>query len=482
MHRLVGNRAGRYTRGDARTTTLSSSVPTPGAVVVSPPERYTRSGEPVQQGPVSVVRALDPVTGLPVRLYRFPGQPLAGAEALRHAHVLRVLEAGHDDDGGYVVSHLVDGTSNVMERPALLDDAAAVAATAALAEAAHQGVVHGDLGPHRLHRRGEDVWLEGYGVPWADGSLDDDLRQFALALSGLHGHALSPAVRIALEAATTDDAGDAATFAASVAAAATAARRTPPSLVGTDASSRREPDARFDDVVLEVDDASETAEGDASGSAAAASVTPAPDASPGARAGAAPPSPRSARPDPPGAVTAPPAAADGAATPVPSTHDSGSFRKGPPPGVTYRTGETPVASSHGSSPHLHLPSNERTRRRRTWLLAALLVLAVVLAVVTAVARRPVPPPPGASGPLSSFVVEVRIEPTSLPPVSLVVIASPGGSRLGAGSVLGTVPRRVVFDAEGTWQVQGRFQDRRSETVTFRLPQDREIVLPFPDTP
>lgn len=140
-----------------------------------------------------------------------------------------------------------------------------------------------------------------------------------------------------------------------------------------------------------------------------------------------------------------------------------------------------MGSTHGSGQHERTPSQERRKRRRTWLLAALLVLAVVLAVVTAVARRPVPPP-GASDPLSSFVVEVRIEPASLPPVSLVVIASPSGSRLDAGSVLGTVPRRVVFDAEGTWQVEGRFQDRRSETVTFRLPQDRAIVLAFPDTP
>ena len=457
-------------------------MPRPGTAIMSPPKRYTRSGAPVRQGHVSVVRALDPVTGLPVRLYRFPGQPVEGADALRHAHVLRVLEAGHDDEGGYVVSHLVDGASDVLQRPALLDDAAAVAATAALAEAAQQGVVHGDLGPHRLHRRGEDVWLEGYGVPWGDVGLDGDLRQLALGLSGLRGHALSPTVRSAIEAATTGGAGDAMTLAANVAAAAAAARGATPAVRATGAGSWRETDARFDHVVLEVDEAARSTDSGASESVEAANETPVPDARPSVRAGAVPTPPARARAEPPELTTRMPPATDGATAPVPAMRDSGSFMKGPPPGVTYRTGEAPTTSSHATSPHMRTSNQASTRRRRTWLLAALVVLAVVLAVVTAVARRPVPPPEGASGPLSSFVVEVRIEPASLPPVSLVVIASPSGSRLGAGSVLGTVPRRVVFDAEGTWQVQGRFQERRSETVTFRLPQDREIVLAFPDTP
>lgn len=422
-------------------------------------------GEPVRQGPASVVRALDPVTGLPVRLYRFPGEPVARAEALRHPHVLRVLEAGHDDDGGYVVSHLVDGASAVAERPALLDDAAAVAATAALAEAAHEGVIHGDLGPHRLHRRGEDVWLEGYGVPWGDGDVGDDLRHLALGLCGVQGHALSREVRVALETAATGDAGDAVAVAANVAAAAAAAAAAsePP-------APRNVPPA-----------SSSATPAPSSATPAPSSATRAPTARPDSPASTRPPSPPSAPPEQPEPATTPPPAADDAGTAVSSTRDGGRFRKGPPPGVTYRTGETPMGSTHGSGQHERTPSQERRKRRRTWLLAALLVLAVVLAVVTAVARRPVPPP-GASDPLSSFVVEVRIEPASLPPVSLVVIASPSGSRLDAGSVLGTVPRRVVFDAEGTWQVEGRFQDRRSETVTFRLPQDRAIVLAFPDTP
>ncbi len=459
-------------------------MPTPGTAVMSPPKRYTRSGEPVRQGPATVVRAVDPVTGLPVRLYRFPGQPVEGAEALRHAHVLRVLEAGQDEEGGYVVAHLVDGASDVQQRPALLDDATAVAATAALAEAARQGVVHGDLGPHRLHRHGEDVWLEGYGVPWSDGSPDEDVRRLALGLGAVDGHALSPAVCIALEAATTGDTGDAASLAASVAAAAAAARRTAPTAAATGTSSRRAPEARFDDTVLEVDDDAETSDSGASGSAAGANVTPVPPATDAATIPVPPAvgSPRTPVPPASDTATPEPPAVDAASTPAPPTRDSGSFRKGPPPGVTYRTGEAPATSSHGGSPGARVANQDGTRRRRTWLLAALVVLAVVLAVVTAVARRPVPPPAGASGPLSSFVVDVRIEPASLPPVSLVVITSPSGSRLSAGSVLGTVPRRVVFDAEGTWQVQGRFQERRSETVTFRLPQDREIVLAFPDTP
>jgi hypothetical protein len=48
--------------------------------------------------------------------------------------------------------------------------------------------------------------------------------------------------------------------------------------------------------------------------------------------------------------------------------------------------------------------------------------------------------------------------------------------------LGTVPSRVMFDAEGRWQVQAHFLERRSEIVTFELPGDRDVVLRFPNTP
>ena len=479
--------------------------------------RYARTGPATQQGPASVVRAIDPVTGLPVRLYRFAADPVPGAAALDHPHVYRVLEAGSDDDGGFVVAHVVDGASHVAEHPGGLDDAAAVAATAALAAAARAGVVHGDLGPHRLHRRGREVWLEGYGVPWSAGSLADDAVALAAGLAGVHGNALSAAVRGALEAAAASAEQDAEALARAVAKASAAASRTPaaevPDLDGEAEGDRgesraatvageAEPDVDagidLDDVLLAGGDASAAAPDHAAPDHAARGHA-APDHAAPERTGPASLGPDPVAPDPvaPDPVAPDPVAPDPiAAGPVapaapadsPGASDaralrnSGSFSKRPPPDVNYRSGETPEPPTRTGSSSPKRRHEAHRQRRRTWLLVALVVLALVLALVTAIARRPVPPPTAVGGSVTAIVVDVRLEPASLPPASLVVVASPPGSQHMAGSRLGTVPRRVVFDAEGRWQVEGRFQERRSEIVTFELPAQRDVVLRFPDTP
>ena len=454
--------------------------------------RYARTGPATQQGPASVVRAIDPVTGLPVRLYRFAADPVAGAAALDHPHVYQVLEAGSDDDGGFVVAHVVDGASHVAERPGGLDDAAAVAATAALAAAARAGVVHGDLGPHRLHRRGREMWLEGYGVPWTAGSLADDAAALAAGLAGVRGNALSAAVRGALEAAAASADHDAEALARAVAKASAAASRTPAAEVPeVDGEAERrhdesstaavagdaEPDVDagidLDDVLVQGDDAS-----------AAAPEHAAPErlAPPPLRPDPIAPDP--VAPDPVSPDPVAPAAAEtsAGAADARALRNTGGFSKRPPPDVSYRSGETPETPTRTGSGSTKRRHEAHRQRRRTWLLVALVVLALVLALVTAIARRPVPPPAAAGGPVSAIVVDVRIEPASLPPASLVVVSSPPGSQHTAGSRLGTVPRRVVFDAEGSWQVEGRFQERRSEIVTFELPAQRDVVLRFPGTP
>ena len=472
--------------------------------------RYAPTGTPTQQGPASVVRAIDPVTGLPVRLYRFAADPVVGAKALDHPHVYKLIEAGSDDDGGFVVAHVVDGASHVAERPSALDDDTAVAATAALAAAARAGVVHGDLGPHRVHRRGDEVWLEGYGVPWAAGSLADDAAALAAGLAGLPGTALGPAVRGVLEAAAAGDEHDAEALAVAVAKARSAPSRTPAAAVrepeeeaagghddevvsefastdvdgdtDTDVDTEVDTDTEVDVVVdvdanRDVDDVLVQGDDDATPPAPpyrAAPVPIVPD----------PVTPDPVRPDP---WARDPRAPDVSKAQVEASEaramrSTGGFSKQPPPDVSYRSGETPEKPTRTGGGSTGRRRDAHRQRRRTWLLAALVVLALVLALVTAIARRPVPPPAAAGGPVTAIVVDVRIEPASLPPASLVVVASPPGSQHTAGSRLGTVPRRVVFDAEGTWQVEGRFQERRSAIVTFELPAQRDVVLRFPDSP
>ena len=473
--------------------------------------RYAHTGSAKQQGPASVVRAIDPVTGLPVRLYRFAADPVAGAEALDHPHVYQVLEAGSDDAGGFLVAHMVDAASDVAERPSGLDDDAAVAATAALAAAARAGVVHGDLGPHRLHRRGREVWLEGYGVPWAAGSLADDAAALAAGLAGVPGNALSAAVRGALEAAAASADQDAQALARAVAKASAAASRTPvAAMPEVDREPKRSHDERrttaveddtepdvdtgidLDDVDTGIDLDDVHVQGEDTSAAwpdrpAPERLTPYPITPEPATADPITPDPITPAPITPAPVTPDPitpAAVEGStgADEAQAVRNSGGFSKRPPPDVSYRSGETPEQPTRTGSGSTKRRREAHRQRRRTWLLVALVVLALVLALVTAIARRPVPPPAAAGGPVTAIVVDVRLEPASLPPASLVVMASPPGSQHAAGSRLGTVPRRVVFDAEGTWQVEGRFQERRSEIVTFELPAQRDVVLRFPDTP
>jgi len=582
--------------------------------------RYARVGAPQRDGDVSVVRALDPVTGLPVRIYRFEGDPTPGAAGFRHPNAARVLEAGRDDEGGYVVAEVIDGAADLNARPGALDVGTAAAAAAALAAAHRSGVAHGDPTSRRVLRRGGDVWLEGLGVPWRAASASDDVRRFASSLLDVPGHALPPAAVAVLHAAVEDET-----------TSATAVARALDDLLGplprddapdgapdgpldeafdealdeplddghgvpdggAPAEPYREPDAvptdepedeptdeatdgpedepadepedePADEAVDEqvaattgdatagsiafavpaaadedafdvgLDDVPEGEEPDAdstqepsatdgtdpdssAGAAAMVALDPAdgappavvrrrvathdvgpepappPGATPPRRPdGAAraapprpepprPPAPRSAAPAQPEA-RAPQRAPSGTTSPPGHGATPGGFSKTPPPDVTYRVGESPLDERHASGGRTTESPPGVRQRRRTWMLAALLLGALVLAIVTAVARRPVPPPTGALGSVTSIVVDVRIEPASLPPASLVVVASPSGSRLSAGSALGTVPRRVVFDAEGTWQVEARFQNRRSEVVTFRLPDEREVVLRFPPLP
>ena len=568
--------------------------------------RYARVGTPQRDGDVSVVRALDPVTGLPVRVYRFEADPASGAAAFRHPNAVRVLEAGRDDDGGYVVAEVIDGAADLIARPGALDVASAAAAAAALAAAHGAGLIHGDPTARRVLRRGTDVWLEGLGVPWRTCDPNDDVRRFASSLLDVPGLALPPPAVEALRAAAADETATAVSLALSLDRllgpvlrdeADEEAREEVPDgpQLETDHPARDEPhqdpepappadepddepdeaddgehdgehDEPDDDLVAERADAGhagsalsgahdedgavdvvaddepgdepgdepevemasepvDTEDTDDTDAAVAArtagaagldaldppdaaapavvrrrvathDVVPEPTPPPGltvtrrtdgpARSSTPLPRPEPPRPQTPRSV-APPQGPQPGATPPPTPAGTtggtpGGFSKTPPPDVTYRVGASPLAERQAGGGRT-APSTPGVRqRRRTWMLAALLLGALILAIVTAVARRPVPPPTPAFGTVTSIVVDVRIEPATLPPASLVVVASPASSRLRAGSALGTVPRRVVFDAEGTWQVEARFGDRRSDIVTFRLPDERDVVLRFPSLP
>lgn len=165
-----------------------------------------------------------------------------------------------------------------------------------------------------------------------------------------------------------------------------------------------------------------------------------------------------------------------AAPPVAAT-----FVKGPPPGARVRPGDTPLAPLHERAARAVARAQASAEGRRRLALGATLVLAVVVLASLSVAlqRRPEPVAPVA-GSAVAYVVDVRVEPAGLPPARLVVLESPPGSRLVAGTVVGSVPRRVPLDRAGTWRFEAHFLDRRSEPATLELPRDRSLVLVFPD--
>jgi hypothetical protein len=478
---------------------------------VSAPDSYARTARYAERGGVVTDRAVDPITGLPVLVYRFPGESVPGADAIAADEVWHVLDRGVDERGGYLVSTVVEAAVPIEAQPASLDDHAAARAFAAVAAAADAGVVHGDLGAHRIHRRGAQTWIEGYGVPWsADATLAEDARALARGLLALPGHGLSAAAVRVLRSAVRD--GDAGAAADALRDVASDDREDEPEASPAAPAPGRAAGSPFGEVMLPVlprsssarartarDDAIEAfnevrigggPEGGASG----------PGDSPGGGdpASEAPPDPRPAtRPMASGPVVRTPAAT----SPKPSwTETLGStraagarprttggtagggprFSKTPPPEVTYRPGDE-ARRSADPPVRASAVATSAPDRRRLWLLGLLVVASIALALMLVWGGRDAggPETVGAGG---SYPVVVRVTPERLPPVSLVVVSSPPGSQYAAGTVIRSVPDRIVLDREGTWQLQGRFEGRHSSVVTVVVPTDVPVVLPFADVP
>ncbi len=188
-------------------------------------------------------------------------------------------------------------------------------------------------------------------------------------------------------------------------------------------------------------------------------------------------------PAPTSPASASPADPTPALDPAPETAPrvAATFVKGPPPGARVRPGDTPMAPLHERAARAVARAQASAEGRRRLALGATLVFAVVVLASLSVAlqRRPQPVAAVAESAVA-YVVDVRIEPAGLPPARLVVLESPPGSRLVAGTVVGSVPRRVPLDRAGTWRFEARFLDRRSEPATLELPGTQTLVLVFPD--
>lgn len=384
-------------------------------------------------------RVTDPVTGLPILRYRFAGPPTLRPGMAAPAGAWRVLRVDERDGHTTLDLEAAAGAEPLDLRPSGIDDGVVEAALLTLRRARTCGAVHGDLGPQRLWRRGEHVWIEGYGVRWRDGAdAETDARDLASGLLRSAGTRLSPVTRARLGA------------------------------------------------ILEQGDVDATAE-------------PRSDAAP--RADDAPP------PAPP---------ADAARSEIDRVDDAWRLVRGPPPGARVRRGGAGMraivtvaaqewatriaraatslardAASVARRSASRLPPLPRASgttagseggldpRLRRGLAVALLVGSLVWFGLVSWSDRVGATPAVSPPPVAGHVVDVSVDPDGQPPVSLVVLASPPGSRFAPGAVIASVPSKVWLDLDGRWRFEARFGEGRSPAVDLILPFDRALRLAFP---
>ncbi len=421
-------------------------------------------------------RGVDTITGLDVLIYDFPGAPTLESGASVSDHALRVLAASVDDAGdgprGHLVAAYPTGASLLARGESAVDDRFVLGALQALKDAHAQGVAHGDITPSRLLYGLGEAYVEGFGVPWGAPAGRADPR------------ALMRADVAALAKALLELAGD--DVSAEVVAALRAVESANPPLTADRllgivkrlaGGAVKVPAVGFTELTLP------TVPGPGPG--APEPREPAPREAPGRTASAVAPQPAPAAPphetptDPePITLHSDP----GLRPPTrPSPKDSSpGFVKAPPPGAKYRHGTL----EDGPPPApIRLDREERQllAPRRSWRGPALLLLMILVAGLGGYLawRERSSGQAASASPFTSYLVDVAVEPPTMPPVDLFVQSSPPGSRYTAGARLSTVPKSVAFDAAGTWVVYARFLTRQTPPVTVHVPEDTAVTLVFP---
>lgn len=494
--------------------------------------RYQAQAIFAEQPGVTTYSGVDPVTGLPVLIYRFTGTPDPALARLDSEYLPRLLAWRDDGDSGVMVvawsSALVAAQANDLDNARLLD------AARALADAAAAGLTHGDLKPERFMLAGNSVVLEGFGVPWQSGSppASDDVRDWARSARelGYGAHPGAAALLAEVEAGLELTAAELLeqlrdVLLRSEPVPVPAAEPELPEAVTTEADDDLPAD--FGPLELSWDDAADSAahrtafggsasqlpdveeielEYDPEAAVAAGEATTAtnpefflttdssetPFVPSDAYASERLVTGRSEPAEEHDAAAEPPVAVAGAvesqqpAARLPAGGGPSFVRRSEPPGWT--PAQPPATATRDSTRrnvttetgrHNQPPPAGRPERggHRLIMIVALLVLSAVLAVLVLFLRRGdldrVPPQPMQS---ITYVIDVLIEPTNLPPVNLYVLQSPAGSQFTDGTILGTAPRRIALDAEGIWVFEGRFQGRVSDSVTISIPEDRSSAV------
>lgn len=483
--------------------------------------RYQAQSVVSEQAGVTAYSGVDPVTGLPVLIYRFRGTPDPALARLDSEYLPRLLAWRDDGDSGVMV--VAWSSALVPAKAADLDNARLLDAARALADAAAAGLTHGDLTPARFMLAGNSVVLEGFGVPWHSGaSTAADVRAWAGSVLEL-GYRAHDGVKALLEDIAAGSSQPAAAelleqlrdllLRSEPAAGAGPA----PAAATAQPGAATEEAAGFEPLELSWDD------GDAGEhrNAFSGSASQLPeveeielDYDPQAAQAAADPSDDSAEllltdsqhDGNADAAFVPSetyaserltdrhaAAAEQSPEPVTAEPAEQPPRRQVPAARLPAAGSTPVtdrraaaaqASRSGGTVLPEAQGGERSSHRLV-MIVALLVLSAVLAVLVLYLRRgdmdQVQPQAQQA---ITYVIDVLVEPGNLPPVNLYVLQSPADSQFTDGTILGTAPRRIALDAEGTWVFEGRFQGRVSDSVTISIPEDRSsavtITIPPPE--
>jgi len=507
------------------------------------PTRFQLQSVLYEQSPVTAYRGIDPLTGLPVLIYHFPARPTVAAGTLESENIPGILEATFRQGQGQVVTAYSKGYRPLKAGAVVEVERVLLEAARGLRDAAGAGVVHGDIRPERLLHANGHILIEGFGVPWTAksptfappetgdepdyagdiyalgrtiqqlfmGKLSDKLEQ--LLESCL---TFSPKQRPSAEAffqqlrqlaaperleKTANDAGGEAAYGQREVLPrnffnlSLETSGTPSPVPPQPETAPAAPEINvFDSLELNFDPDTAVV---TSQPLTTASGNPVPDL--------APPPPLFKQAKEP-TVKAKPAHHQDEAEPIAISTDPGREHKAKPvgvraplpvdngknsvkrtvikdlpPGGTYRTGLVEEKASSAIYTPPKAAAEKKPASRAGWGLRLLLVIIIAGFLAYLAFWRQglnnVATPQG--GQAVAFIVDVQVEPDNLPPVTLLVVKSPPGSELPPGTILGNAPRKIVLDRQGNWELQGRFQDRLSETVELEIPRDRNVIITIP---
>ncbi len=501
--------------------------------------RYQRQKLLADHGGVKTYQGIDPLTGLPVLIYAFSGNPHLLLNELESENIPGILGSQTEGQQSHVVVAYARGYQ-LASRPLEMDDFTFLIESArALKDAAEIGVLHGDIRPERFWVSSDHVFVEGFGLPWT--SEDDSYKPperlssfagdiYSWAKSALHltnpPLVTKPLLDLCLNQEPNLRPTAEQIYTALIKAKTQPASASVLSPVNSVLNSVNtvKPQGAPTGKTLEIDFTLTEEEPE---------PTPAPVMQPTMQGLPKPPSkpktlsdlsdldihmsPSDSTPVSKSmpAASFPASFEDETLEPMVLHSDPGlrgvskpqvplqskvksktkttdskqPFVKDLPPGATYRAGKAD-ANANMTYKETPLPptfddvflKNATSKRnsRRTFLLVGLFLGALIL--VGLVFFRQKTPTVIESNPSSlNYIVEVAVEPAGLSRVDLRIVGSPEGSKRKTGDILTTVPNQIVLDQAGIWKFQGEFQELKSEVVSLQLPDQRSmtIVMPIP---